>query len=286
MPPTITGGRDDSDSDVPLVAAKLSKEKAEIMKAQDRTAKKLEAEDKKTAAAAAKKRKPAVKKEEESDSDAPLTARNHRPAAAAKTKAKANGIKKEDLSDDDEPLAKRPRAKAPVVKKEPVKKEPTVKKEPVVKKEPAVKKEPKGKGRAKKSETPATQAEADDEDEESEFKWWENPDTIGTVKWKTLEHNGVLFPPPYEPLPKNVKMKYNGVEIALSAGAEEVAGFFAAMMDSDHARNPKFVENFFKDFQQVIKESGGAKDPQGNVREIPVPVYFFIFISFPRNLKS
>ena len=215
------------------------------------------------------KRKAAVKKEEE------------RHAPAVKSKAKANGIKKEDSTDDDEPLAKKPRAKAAaavkkelVVKKEPaVKKDSAVKKEPAVKGEPAVKKEPKGKGRAKKSETPATQAEAeaDDEDEEGEFKWWENPDTIGTVKWKTLEHNGVLFPPPYDALPKNVKMKYNGVEITLSVGAEEVAGFFAAMMDSDHARNPKFVENFFKDFQLVIKESGGARDLQGNVRFNPRP---------------
>lgn len=32
----------------------------------------------------------------------------------------------------------------------------------------------------------------------------------GTTKWTTLEHAGVLFPPPYEPLPKSVKMKYDG----------------------------------------------------------------------------
>lgn len=32
----------------------------------------------------------------------------------------------------------------------------------------------------------------------------------GTTKWTTLEHAGVLFPPPYESLPKGIKMKYNG----------------------------------------------------------------------------
>lgn len=30
----------------------------------------------------------------------------------------------------------------------------------------------------------------------------------GSSKWVTLEHNGVLFPPPYEP--HGVKMKYDG----------------------------------------------------------------------------
>jgi DNA topoisomerase-1 len=32
----------------------------------------------------------------------------------------------------------------------------------------------------------------------------------GSVKWNTLEHCAVLFPPPYVPLPKNVKMRYEG----------------------------------------------------------------------------
>ena len=58
------------------------------------------------------------------------------------------------------------------------------------------------KGRAKKKE---------DEGEEV-FKWWEagDPNGDGTIKWHTLEHHGVIFPPPYEPLPPNVKMNYNG----------------------------------------------------------------------------
>jgi DNA topoisomerase-1 len=32
----------------------------------------------------------------------------------------------------------------------------------------------------------------------------------GSVKWTTLEHQAVLFPPPYIPLPKGIKMKYDG----------------------------------------------------------------------------
>ena len=51
-----------------------------------------------------------------------------------------------------------------------------------------------------------------EEEEEEVYRWWEaqNAEGDGSEKWKTLEHNGVIFPPPYEPLPKDVKMKYNG----------------------------------------------------------------------------
>ncbi|KAA8895586.1 hypothetical protein FN846DRAFT_911572 [Sphaerosporella brunnea] len=248
MPSTIiTGGTDDSDSDVPIAASKLSKEKAQIMKEENQLSRKLEAEDKK--AAAAKKRKATVVKkvEDSEDSDVPL-AKGKRRAAPAK---KANGVKKEEESDDDTPLVKRPRAT----------------KAATVKKEPAVKKETKGKGRAKKSETPATtNGEADEGEEEEgeeEYKWWEQPETDGTIKWTTLEHNGVLFPPPYEPLPSGVKMLYNRVPMTLPVEAEEIAGFFGAMLETPHAKNPKFVENFFKDFQEILKESGGARNPEG-----------------------
>lgn len=60
------------------------------------------------------------------------------------------------------------------------------------------------KGKGKKNEK--------EEDENDVFKWWENAeDGDGSIKWNTLEHNGVFFPPPYEPLPEDVKMLYNGM---------------------------------------------------------------------------
>jgi len=249
MPPTITGGTDDSDSDIPLAAAKLSKEKAQIIRDQNQTSKRLQAEDKK--AAAAKKRKATVKKEEESDSDVPLKGKKR--VSPAK---KANGVKKEESSDGDKPLAKKARATKPAS----------------AKKETAVKTEAKGKRRVKKSETPAVatpgengENEEGEDEEEEEYKWWEQPETDGTVKWTTLEHNGVVFPPPYEPLPKDVKMLYSGVPVTLPVAAEEIAGFFGAMLETNEASNSKFVQNFFHDFQEVLKESGGARDPQGKV---------------------
>ncbi|KNC71634.1 eukaryotic DNA topoisomerase I, DNA binding, partial [Sphaeroforma arctica JP610] len=48
--------------------------------------------------------------------------------------------------------------------------------------------------------------------------------------WKTLEHNCPVLAPLYTPLPKNVKLIYDGETIDLSLPSEEVAGFYAAMI--------------------------------------------------------
>ncbi|PYI13544.1 topoisomerase I [Aspergillus violaceofuscus CBS 115571] len=112
--------------------------------------------------------------------------------------------------------------------------------------------------------------EAEDADEEEEYKWWEDPTKgDGTIKWTTLEHNGVVFPPPYEPLPKNVKMKYDGIPVNLHPDAEEVAGFFGSMLNSTHhVENPTFQKNFFMDFRDILKKTGGATDSKGNKVDI------------------
>ncbi|GMF99357.1 unnamed protein product [[Candida] boidinii] len=115
----------------------------------------------------------------------------------------------------------------------------------------------------KKEETPelsGSQQLEDDEEEDEKFKWWEQQDLDGEVKWESLEHNGVVFPPEYEPLPKDVKLIYDGKPVQLPPDAEEVAGFFAAMLESEHAKNPVFQKNFFKDFLDVLKENGGCQD--------------------------
>ncbi|KAI2788995.1 DNA topoisomerase 1 [Penicillium oxalicum] len=169
------------------------------------------------------------------------TAVDMRKSAASKAKTsatnkkQANGVKKE-ATDDKSSLKK-------------------------VKAEPASAK----KGRAK------VKAESEDvEDGEEEYRWWEDPTKgDGTKKWTTLEHNGVVFPPPYEPLPQNVKMKYDGVPVTLHPDAEEVAGFFGSMLNSTHnVENPVFQKNFFMDFKEILKKTGGAKDPKGNKVDI------------------
>ncbi|GAA5932048.1 DNA topoisomerase 1 [Sporobolomyces koalae] len=108
----------------------------------------------------------------------------------------------------------------------------------------------KGKGKAKKDEDAESKAE-DGDSEDDTYKWWENQDNSDT-KWKTLEHNGVLFPPEYEP--HGIRMKYNGKQVKLAPEAEEVASFFAAILETDYPKNPTFVSNFFADFLKILVE--------------------------------
>lgn len=139
----------------------------------------------------------------------------------------------------------------------------------------AIKSEPstpakKGKGRA--TSVKAESEDVEGAEEEEEYRWWEDPAKgDGTIKWTTLEHNGVVFPPDYEPLPKNVKMKYDGIPVVLHPEAEEVAGFFGSMLNSTHnVENPTFQKNFFEDFKAILKKTGGAKTQKGepiNIKE-------------------
>lgn len=122
--------------------------------------------------------------------------------------------------------------------------------------------------RGKKKEESPDDQEA--EDEEDEYRWWEDPSkSDGTKKWTTLEHNGVVFPPEYEPLPKNVKMRYDGVPVSLHPDAEEVAGFYGSMLNSTHnVENPTFNKNFFEDFKEILDKTGHGKAPDGKTIKI------------------
>lgn len=120
---------------------------------------------------------------------------------------------------------------------------------------------------AKKSGKTKVDVEAEEEEEEEYELPWANSD--GSKKWTTLEHAGVVFPPPYEPIPKNAKLKYDGKPLTLYPDAEEVAGFFGAMLNSAHnVENKTFQKNFFGDFKAIVKKTGGAKDKDGNKVEI------------------
>lgn len=122
-----------------------------------------------------------------------------------------------------------------------------------------------------KSESPgpSNNTGEEEEEEEEERKWWEDMgQEDDTQKWTTLEHNGVLFPPPYEPLPKSVRLIYDGKRVVLKPEAEEVAGFFGAMINTQHAENEVFQQNFFNDFLRVLKDSGGAQTEKGEPIEL------------------
>ncbi|CAI5526735.1 unnamed protein product [Closterium sp. Naga37s-1] len=71
-----------------------------------------------------------------------------------------------------------------------------------------------------------------------------------SVKWKTLSHNGVIFPPPYTP--HGVKMLYNGKPVDLTPAQEEVATMFAVMRETEYATKPVFLKNFWNDWRKVL----------------------------------
>ncbi|KAK4684184.1 DNA topoisomerase I, partial [Tremellales sp. Uapishka_1] len=184
--------------------------------------------------------------------------------AKAKRKAKATSDTESSTlspsSEEDKPLAKKkaptkrkstsltpkPKAKAAVKVKKEIKSE----SEDEV---PLAKKGAKANAKDEKSKVKKERKVKAEEDDEDKYKWWEqNENDDGSTKWTTLEHQAVLFPPPYVPLPKGVRMRYDGVPLTLPPESEEVAGFFAAMIETDHAQDAKFRENFFNDFRKVL----------------------------------
>ncbi|SCU81774.1 LAMI_0B07624g1_1 [Lachancea mirantina] len=196
---------------------------------------------------------------DDDDDDVPLArktkVRRKRTAKEdADAKIEINTIKEEDKYDSDEALSS-------VAKKRCKKAEPKTPKVPKSKPSKTPKKIVK---REKSVEKQNGDLEEDDSKESAEdseeFKWWEKENDDDTIKWNTLKHNGVIFPPAYEPLPSHVKMYYKSKPVDLPPQAEEVAGFFAALLESDHAKNPVFQKNFFEDFLEVLEESGGSRN--------------------------
>jgi len=71
-----------------------------------------------------------------------------------------------------------------------------------------------------------------------------------SIKWCSLEHNGVLFPPEYEPHGR--PLLYDGCEIALPPEAEEVATFYASKLGTVYLEKETFRKNFFDDFRKTL----------------------------------
>ncbi|SPN96950.1 probable DNA topoisomerase 1 [Cephalotrichum gorgonifer] len=211
---------------------------------------------KKSSSTPAKAKKPPVKKavkdETDSEDDVPLAkpAAKRRSLGTPASSKKTNGVKKAD-SDSDVPMKKVAPKKAAPKKAAPA---------------------ASAKGATSKAKAAAVKKDASEapEEEEEEFEWWNAPkNEDDSIKWTTLEHNGVLFPPEYTPLPARVKLLYDGTPVKLHPEAEEVAWFFGSMLHSSHnVDNPVFQKNFFADFKETIKNTGGATDKQGNKIDI------------------
>ncbi|KAI7898901.1 uncharacterized protein BX663DRAFT_523196 [Cokeromyces recurvatus] len=220
----------------------------------------------------ATKIKPTIDNSSDSEDDIPLAQRNHSipknttiaskaiddsddddiPLSQRKLKTESRVKKENASSDDDDDIPLSQRKLSPKVKKEP--KEKKIKVESMDIDMPSRKRPSDSKTSTKREKKVKKE-----EDDPSFYKWWEEEqselENDGSIKWTTLQHNGVLFPPEY--VPHGVKMKYDGKPITLTPEAEEVASFFAALLETDHAKNPVFQKNFFEDWQQILK-----KDPK------------------------
>ena len=85
-------------------------------------------------------------------------------------------------------------------------------------------------------------------------------------KWETLEHNGVMFPPEYEP--HKIPIIYKGTEIILSPLAEEYATLYAKYLDTEYIKNKAFNKNFWKDWKKTLIGTGIDNLEECNFKKI------------------
>ena len=70
------------------------------------------------------------------------------------------------------------------------------------------------------------------------------------MKWKTLQHNGILFPPDFES--KGIKIKIKGESVDLDLLQEEMIYQWAKKKDTPYAQDKVFQKNFVSDFAKTF----------------------------------
>ena len=70
------------------------------------------------------------------------------------------------------------------------------------------------------------------------------------VQWKSLEHNGPMFPPEY--VKHNIPILIKGNKYILSAIPEEYATLYSRYLGSVYIENNTFNKNFWTDFKKVL----------------------------------
>ena len=70
------------------------------------------------------------------------------------------------------------------------------------------------------------------------------------MKWKTLQHNGILFPPAYEA--HGIKVKIKGESIEIDLNQEEMIYQWAKKKDTPYAQDKVFQKNFTEDFAKTL----------------------------------
>jgi len=70
------------------------------------------------------------------------------------------------------------------------------------------------------------------------------------MKWKKLQHNGILFPPEYEK--QGIKIKIKGEAVDLDINQEEMVYQWAKKKDTPYAQDKVFRKNFTDDFIKTL----------------------------------
>jgi DNA topoisomerase-1 len=100
-----------------------------------------------------------------------------------------------------------------------------------------------------------------------------------TERWKTLQHNGVLLPPPYEP--KGLSIKIKGEVIKLTPEQEEMAYAFAKKKDTPYVKDRVFVSNFLYDFLKLFpKEYRSASIEDIDFSEV------YLYVDREKEIKN
>lgn len=85
-----------------------------------------------------------------------------------------------------------------------------------------------------------------------------NQEGGGEKKWKTLEHNGVIFAEEYKK--HNIPVEYKGEEIILDKESEEYATMYAKYIESEYIKNKMFNKNFWKDWREKLGKKHKIQD--------------------------
>ncbi len=91
------------------------------------------------------------------------------------------------------------------------------------------------------------------------------------MKWKELGHNGVAFPPLYEP--KGLEVRIRGEPVKLSPEAEELAFAWGKKRTTPYVQDPVFQTNFLSNFLKLLP----SKYADAKYSEIDfTPVYTYL----------
>ncbi|MEW5840850.1 DNA topoisomerase I [Nitrososphaera sp.] len=72
----------------------------------------------------------------------------------------------------------------------------------------------------------------------------------GKIRWRTLVHRGIAFPPPYQP--RGITISIKGKRVALTAEQEELVYAWAKKKDTHYVQDPVFQSNFISDLKPLL----------------------------------